>query len=819
MQYIIKSVRVRNFKCFNNLRYYEYNIDDHRNPIIFTGPNGFGKTTFFDAVELTFSKKITRFDVSIERQSSDLKKNILLYDGNADGYIVCTMVNKSNDYLSILVKIDHNLHCLNFNESLSYGILNSNISTDELDSCIYDYQEWKTDLSEFNVLEYSKEYFNVFYYVSQAESVHFLKNSITSRKQSLDVLLDIDDLSEKVDFIENTLIGKQINTPNVIINRKIAELDSLINNDIILYKQKQSDVLAINGIPYSPIFIIDNESNRPFWDKEDANGAPAEILQDALNELEQLHHFVMDYEDYLLYLWNQEINNALHNGINDYLLSREFIVDDKIDISKINEAIIHKRNILKLYNNSAFICSEVIEPNKYNKAGLKELQTLFNDVICFDVDAVGVACEELMSLKEKLSSRQTVIKSLEKARVSLFEAKASYNEDDYKCPYCGQAYDNVSALNTAYESTQLFLNSEMDEDLKKYTELEKEIKNTLSESKEKIRSIFDSIGTQKIQTLPNEIDTLELLKIDVKRINDVLFLYPLFEKDKSWESLSLIEKVHELNRIALDSKKTYSNSLFISNFEKYNYGVIYNAHPNIKWHNQVLLKDENNVNNKKHYIENLIIQRNNNELQKIHKRLSENVCQYLKLKKLYADIKSIKDIYIDVIQNYKNQIINKLKVPLLIYTSKLLQTHQNGMGVFINENEMRFVTNGDTKNDILNTFSSGQLAGFVLAFLFSMNKLYANDLPDEEKSLENGNSSETRKKSDDIGFILIDDPVQTMDDINIASLIEVLRNDFNGKQIILSTHELDKENYILYKFLKYNMLGQAFNVKDELYGI
>ncbi|KJR44302.1 hypothetical protein UF75_5319 [Desulfosporosinus sp. I2] len=63
----------------------------------------------------------------------------------------------------------------------------------------------------------------------------------------------------------------------------------------------------------------------------------------------------------------------------------------------------------------------------------------------------------------------------------------------------------------------------------------------------------------------------------------------------------------------------------------------------------------------------------------------------------------------------------------------------------------------------------------------------------------------------------MDDPVQTMDDINIASLIEVLRNDSAEKQIILSTHETDKENYILYKFLKYNLKGQSFNVKEKLY--
>lgn len=110
------------------------------------------------------------------------------------------------------------------------------------------------------------------------------------------------------------------------------------------------------------------------------------------------------------------------------------------------------------------------------------------------------------------------------------------------------------------------------------------------------------------------------------------------------------------------------------------------------------------------------------------------------------------------------------------------------------------LTLGDAKHDILNTFSSGQLSGFVLSFLFAMNKQYI------------------KASSDDIGFILIDDPVQTMDDINISSLIEVLRNDFSDKQIILSTHEMDKENYILYKFYKYNRIGQSFNVKEEIYG-
>lgn len=172
----------------------------------------------------------------------------------------------------------------------------------------------------------------------------------------------------------------------------------------------------------------------------------------------------------------------------------------------------------------------------------------------------------------------------------------------------------------------------------------------------------------------------------------------------------------------------------------------------------------------------------------------------LKRKELESAVEKVKEIVHPYVDDYKNITLKQLRVPLLIYTGKILQDYQNGLGVFVSKDEMRFVSNGDAKHDILNTFSSGQLSGFVLAFLFAMNKQYI------------------KASSDDIGFILIDDPVQTMDDINISSLIEVLRNDFSDKQIILSTNEMDKENYILYKFYKYNKIGQSFNVKEEIYG-
>ena len=51
------------------------------------------------------------------------------------------------------------------------------------------------------VIRYSQKHFNVYYYVSQAESVHFLKRTITDRKDAMNVLLNTTSISDKMNFI------------------------------------------------------------------------------------------------------------------------------------------------------------------------------------------------------------------------------------------------------------------------------------------------------------------------------------------------------------------------------------------------------------------------------------------------------------------------------------------------------------------------------------------------------------------------------------------------------------------------------------------
>tara|TARA_R110001583_G_scaffold77851_2_gene211578 strand:- start:18900 stop:19160 length:261 start_codon:yes stop_codon:yes gene_type:complete len=63
-------------------------------------------------------------------------------------------------------------------------------------------------------------------------------------------------------------------------------------------------------------------------------------------------------------------------------------------------------------------------------------------------------------------------------------------------------------------------------------------------------------------------------------------------------------------------------------------------------------------------------------------------------------------------------------------------------------------------------------------------------------------------------LLLIDDPVQTMDEINVAGFIDLLRHQFKEHQIFISTHEDHTSSYFRYKFSKAGLEHGRINFKD-----
>lgn len=65
-------------------------------------------------------------------------------------------------------------------------------------------------------------------------------------------------------------------------------------------------------------------------------------------------------------------------------------------------------------------------------------------------------------------------------------------------------------------------------------------------------------------------------------------------------------------------------------------------------------------------------------------------------------------------------------------------------------------------------------------------------------------------------FILIDDPIQTMNDVNMVGLVDILRFEFGDAQIFISTHEQKFEWYLKYKYEKANKKIASYNMKNMI---
>ena len=803
MQYKIVDLRVKNFKCFDDKKYYEFCIDYDKNPVVLSGPNGFGKTTFFDAIELIFSKNITRFDKEIEKKNTNLGKNILLNQANQDGYVVLTLKRGENEFLTLFAKILNSNHKIDVENSIYYGYNSKYIRTEELDRVIFDYDNWKDVIDSETLIRYRIKNFNVYYYVSQAESVHFLKRTISDRKNAMNVLLNTGFIEERKKLVSN-LIGSRNGTSGYLINDEIISLDNKTKNLAIklktLLKNNINTQTGVEKIENIDLGLYKKDSDLYFWDNSNIVELDASSIKKGIYLLSSIISFLENEIDYRNYQWNENILKIIDgNSIVDYVNYRDYIVNDSVSIKKIEQQLEKWDSMIQIYNSTLLYRQDSLDAANYKEQDAVMLKKLVPELCEYDFSLIKNISNEIVNLRENLSINQKAIDKLTSARNTLKNAKNEYDEKGTRCPFCNTEFNDLRLLNEGFEEVGKLLKSESGSLGERIVLKNNELADTIEEVKEILRPYVYGLDENAINLIIKKKTSLKDFASNHGRVANV---------DKLVKYLVAIEysSEKEEDNLVLDIQRTLSgmikkiqNEEFNALYDKYRYVDVEKRYGKCinEMKGQVSLEM---LKQKVLYLEKLNCEKENTEINEIKQEMKKLIIRKEKVTKIRQRLNDLSKLYDNKIEEYKNITLKKLRVPLLIYTGKILQDYQNGLGVFVSKDEMRFVSNGDAKHDILNTFSSGQLSGFVLAFLFAINKQYI------------------KPSSDDIGFILIDDPVQTMDDINISSLIEVLRNDFADKQIILSTHEIDKENYILYKFYKYNKIGQSFNVKEKIYG-
>lgn len=768
--YKIESLLVKNFKLFGD----EFNINFNANDlVVFDGPNGHGKTTVFDALELALTGSIRRLAIVENQQTPN--DVVVAHKNRGDCFVQLKISNESG---SLIVKRAlKSIKPRNGTKISNFSLL--------WDLTIIEGASERTitqeELGNFINCSELKRDFTFFHYVEQEDTAHFLKiKNEKERAKALSVLFgDTKEMQEKVSKVEllETRL-KKIAGNLKIDQKKLIERIGDIDSDSKKLATEQR---------FTKLF--DWKGNIE-WDNEGFSNFTFEKKQAFIEELLKLRPFIEHKSHYLI---NRNYKNAaqqtdvLRNfiGFSLYIAQANEIIQlkQKFDACSNVLAMVQANALGKLIEYQDF--THVLDLIKYTGK-----EDLFSDI------------RAILDGNKNNSDSSKLISEVLSIRDSLIEHQ-NHKKDDTSCIFCGHSYESTGELISSIKNKETALKSVLSSDGQRLQVLLDEFKNN------KIKPITSKLEVYiSSLTVPTDLHLAQLktaveyesrfenlsswLKnIGVEYKDLVLgFLPDSFSLDKVQTNT---EKLQEriVNKIpnAPEGYSDFSRELNFDHLFRYYFDSNKELLDRITVANVDLKVSY--INEK--YMESLSIDK---------QQYKENKTKLVKLEGKLTDVNSLKTKLKKTISRYQKRLIKDVEIPFYIYSGKVLQSHQSsvGTGIFIKDKtgddelkNIRFVANWESDHDVLNTMSSGQIAAIVISLYLALNKVYSQGL----------------------GTILIDDPVQTMDEINMISLVELLRNEFSDRQLVLSTHEDHVSKYFLYKFLKYGRNARQIRLIDR----
>ena len=848
----IKKILIKNFKNIKETRI----IDFQENVTLFVGPNGFGKTTIFDAIELSLTGKIRRIEESDYSDGrSSFSTPYFQNNPEEDTFIELTLTNDEGSSLivSSLYKSSMNAEGSNV-PKFSFSKFKRTVRfepepLEDLDGLSErDIQKVISQFLGYESEDYSLgDTFDLFHYIQQDETAYYLKQKEKDRKEQLNFLLNI---------------GNYVNRKNRL--ERLKSVLSSSEKELKAKKDKLKTSPIKNDTPYSKLplradndFAFNKESIE--FDNELSN----ESLNIYLSEIEKLQEFRSSFspKDYFL----RKLSDQFEREVLDdkdfifYLIVREFFESqDNIEhIEQNHTLILNDKNysyfLLKNYigqleslenDSRMFKRGKILEgllDVEIDKLNIEIIKNSLNSFPNWEFGQVWLEMFDykLSTYKIKKEQLDDGVNSINKLLEIRSRLKEHSDEKNSECVFCGYDWGESKNLLIAYEETtnQLRKNLtnfeiEVSNMVEELNQLKMELQNQIQTEQEKlfvipddflsvIRSIsnydfpesfsnlvvmnseitplpvdksaslqeFENLKTELISSLqeklliPKEVYST-FLRVVKKSVNfeNLLEKYSILagESIREYEisfdllpiSLNKFEENKEKLLVFLRDLRSqivfdYSKSLDSQNlFDKY-------FASKEKTFEECTIE---RISQKREYIINQFELQSLTMFNQIENRLQiiERTITYLqqRVRKLNNNIKS-----------YQEQMIQKLKLPFYMYTAKILQNYQQGMGVLLttqNNSNIRFIANSNSEQDVMYQLSSGQVAVISFAFTLALNTTF--------------------KISKEFRFLSIDDPIQDMDSMNVYALIDLIRHSLSDYQIIMSTHNDGSAMFIKYKF-------------------
>lgn len=764
---ILKRLYVENYKLFSKKEL------DFSNALlsVFDGPNGYGKTSIFDAIELLITGKISRV---VDCESIDGKvgyETVFFAQNHAKDVII--KAEFEDDKSDRCLVLGARVKSVNVNgkpanpknifENVEFfNLPKYDISIDSWDDYLVNFD----DIEKLRKREFGKqnvEQFTLFHYIRQEDRLAYFKQSETSRATTIEDLLGV--ATERKKF-------KDIQTKRKALDKLFKQITNIIKDkkeSLIDYDVNTSDELE-----YEP--LIDGTRA---WDKEFVlfgNSNQDKVLAQYFTELEKLEsyaNFGEIHNTYFAYTSFTTIDEKVRNNalLALILLHKSPISIDDIDISFQN------LNFLKQQQDK-------IEAQDYKSVNYSKLCNILG--VPEDENIIA-AINTLCDISKNQGELQAAINNVIQIRENLNKENSQIKNEGI-CPYCGYNWANQEDLEEKFLSTKEILQNLLTQDGDQYAKQLKIVREKIEASiLENLKKKISEISNNEIVSIYAEFDS------KAKFISAIENVKPMYIISLNRLDVNEIQKGNVNDNL----KKIIEKCVEVGNNIPPEYLVENEKYTFLKVMKDYTLNDEiisklrqEDFHKKRKYIQEQYYRSFDKLKEEI--RCLETKRDTIEIAK--TQLKEYENALKNAIDSYKKQIIDEIEIPFFVYSSRLLQSYQGGQGVLMKNDgdSIRFTSPGK-EHDILYTMSSGQLSAVLLSFSLALNKIYSGQ---------------------GIKTVLIDDPIQCMDDINMISFVELLRREFSGCQIIMSTHEEDFSDFVRYKFKKYGLKAQAITLKD-----
>ena len=769
----VKRIHILNFKPFEN-----YLIKfDSENLIVFDGPNGFGKTSFYDAIELLFTGNLRRYKDLADNvidQRHTIKGSPLLND-RGDGDLVIKAELDINGEIVCVARIGNRQDLLEAADIRDPQLRLYTVT--DFENTEYELVNNEHDFLTKHLGDNYAGNFEHLNYIEQEENIYLLKSKDKDRKEAIAHLFNTSNFDERIKRLTDAsknigkFCGKEVK--DKLLKQK-QELDEYRNTVTGEYAQ----------ISYTNLISW----KKMAWDAENLQ-IPEEQYVNWLRkggEFDELKFFVSNISEFKKDRKNKLVNSLLTN---ENLLTQlinywEFIekTDEFDNKLKLKTSI---DELLGAYRQGVL---DSIVGNKIN------INSKITDIIKSEVDVVEYSeqISVVLDLKSNTNKLSQLLVDVKDSRITFINKFLKYETEigeESSCPLCGYSWQDAEELKLNFDSQA--------------KQLEELIKSSDNELNEKLTNFVNSFVEPIIKTLEryqsnNTIDVLFVNSLreaanNYSRLNDLNKLFVFLDVDISTFFNKKPSHEHEFNlsqlKALVDSKKYEVNKDDIHSYYERIFLEVFDED-----FDNVSKVNKDSIDLKRKYVEWQHSLYRTEFIKNLEIKYQANIKKqddYIILKK---KLDSIKKIYSGSLKSYQNKIIQSIEILFHIYSGRIAQEGKGSLGLFIesDKNGIRFLENHSKQHDAVFSMSSGQLATLVISFTLALNKRYSDNK-----------------------FLFIDDPIQTLDELNVAGLVDLLRNEFSDRQIFISTHEDTMSTYMRYKFKKYGLGAQRLSFKES----